>query len=314
MSPASTPHECEPGTLVRENGVKGRVYRDAELFQKELDRIWYKVWVYVGHESEVPQPGDYVRRQIGLQPVIMVRGTDDKVRVFYNRCRHRGNMLCLSDKGNAAKFTCPYHAWTYANTGPLIEPTFDEGYGDMKKENYGLTPLARQDSYRGLVFASVAEEGPSLKEHLGGIAEFIDLFIDLSPEGEILLDAGVQKVSYRGNWKCMPENSMEGDYHGPFIHKVAFDLYAKQTGFDVSELQTEDVPDVILSIPGGHMVEDYRGAPMAPRKGTPSPARLEYIRKMKERHGPEKASAMMSTMAPCSTCFPICFTSSPIFA
>src|SRR5665213_4117505 len=84
--------------------INGRVYRDAELFQRELEQIWYRVWVYVGHESEVPAPGDFVRRQIGLQPVIMVRGQDSKVRVFYNRCRHRGNLLCLPDKGNAAQF------------------------------------------------------------------------------------------------------------------------------------------------------------------------------------------------------------------
>jgi phenylpropionate dioxygenase-like ring-hydroxylating dioxygenase large terminal subunit len=291
--------------LVREAQVHGSAYRDPEIFQRELERIWYKVWVYVGHESEVPNPGDFVRRQIGLQPVLMVRGRDGVVRVFYNRCRHRANLLCLREAGNSDKFVCPYHAWSYANTGELLEPTFDEGYDyDLQKEAFGLTPLARQDSYRGLIFASVAEEGLSLAEHLGAITEFLDLFIDLSPVGEIMLDTGAQKTQYRGNWKYMPENSMEGDYHGPFLHQVAFALYARRTGFDVSALATGEVPDVIRSLPGGHMVEDYRGAPIDPPKRAPSPSRLEYIAAMKTRHGDEKAGQMMRTMAPLLYVFP----------
>lgn len=291
--------------LTGEAEVRGSVYRDPEIFRRELERIWYKVWVYVGHESEVPNPGDFVRRQIGLQPVVMARGEDGKVRVFYNRCRHRANLLCLAERGNEKEFACPYHGWTYANTGELIAPTFGDGYDhNLERERFGLTPLARQDSYRGLVFASVAREGPSLAEHLGGVTEFLDLFIDLSPQGEIELNAGAHKVSYRGNWKYMPENSMEGDYHGPFIHNVAFDLYARRTGFDVNDLATDEVENVILSLPGGHMVEDYRGAPINPPKREPSPERQDYIRQMKKRHGEEKAAQMLSTMAPLLYVFP----------
>jgi len=301
--PLDPPLDAE--RLTDEARVRGSVYRDPAIFQQELERIWYKVWVYIGHESEIPNAGDFVRRQIGLQPVLMVRGNDGIVRVLYNRCRHRANLVCLAEKGNASKFVCPYHAWSYANTGEMLAPTFDEGYDyDIQKDQFGLTPLPRQDSYRGLVFASVAEEGQTLAEHLGPVTEFLDLFIDLSPDGEIALDAGVQKVSYKGNWKYMPENSMEGDYHGPFIHQVAFGLYARQTGFDVSALGTEEVPDVIRSLPGGHMVEDYRGAPMPPPSTPPSPARLAYIEAMKAKHGEEKATEMLRTMAPLLYVFP----------
>lgn len=293
------------GDLVKGPRVHGSVYRDPEIFERELEQIWYKVWVYIGHESEVPNPGDFVRRQIGLQPVIMVRGDDNVVRVFYNRCRHRAGLICLSDEGNAKKFVCPYHAWSYANTGELLEPTFDEGYDyDLDRDQFPLTLVARQDSYRGLVFASVAEEGVSLAEHLGPVTEFLDLFMDLSPEGEIDLSAGVQKVRYKGNWKYMPENSMEGDYHGPFIHKIAFELFSRRTGLDVGTLHEEEVPDVIRSLPGGHMVEDYRGAPLAPPKGEPSPARKEYAAMLRERYGEEKAKQMLSTMAPLLYVFP----------
>lgn len=291
--------------LVREDRINGRLYRSEEVFQRELANIWYKVWVYVGHESEIPNAGDFVRRQIGLQPVIMIRGDDGRINVFYNRCRHRANLVCQAERGNSPILVCPYHGWSYANTGELLAPTFEEGYApERSMDEFSLTPLARVDTYRGLVFASVASDGISLAEHLGPVNEFIDLFMDLSPEGRISLRAGSQKLKYSGNWKYMPENSMEGDYHGPFIHKIAFDLHARRTGLDVSSLHENEIPDVIRSLPGGHMVEDYRGAPLPPRKGEPSPARKAYAESLIKRHGESKAKALLGTIAPLVYVFP----------
>ena len=251
--------------LINGARVHGSLYRDPAIFQRELDLIWHKVWVYLGHETEVPGPGDYIRRQIGLQPVLAVRGDDGAIRVFFNRCRHRGNLLCHRDRGNAATIICPYHGWTYARSGDLLEPTFEEGYdNNLSRDAFGLTPVPRVGTYRGLIFASLSADGISLDEHLGGMTEYIDLFMDLSPIGEIEIRKGVQKVRCRGNWKFHPENSMEGDYHGPFIHRIAFELHARATGLDMSSLHANKIPDVLRSLPGGHMVEDYRGATMAP--------------------------------------------------
>jgi phenylpropionate dioxygenase-like ring-hydroxylating dioxygenase large terminal subunit len=293
------------GELIRGTRVHGRLYRDPDVFQRELEAIWYKVWVYVGHASEVPQPGDVVRRQIGLQPVIMVRDDDGGINVFFNRCRHRGNLVCQRERSNVEVFTCPYHGWTYARSGELLEPTFEEGYdANLHKEDFALARLPRVDSYRGLVFASMNPAGITLDEHLGPVKEFIDLFLDLSPTGEIDLDTGVQKLSYRGNWKMLPENSLEGDYHGPFIHRVAFDLHARQTGLNMSSLYENEIPDVIRYLPGGHMVEDYRGATMSPPPGKPSAARLAYAEAMTKRHGEERARMLLSTTAPLVFVFP----------
>ena len=88
--------------MTKGSRIHGSLYCDPGVFERELDAIWYKVWVYIGHESEIPAPGDYVRRQVGLQPVIMIRGDDGGIGVFYNRCRHRGNLVCHRDRGNAA--------------------------------------------------------------------------------------------------------------------------------------------------------------------------------------------------------------------
>jgi phenylpropionate dioxygenase-like ring-hydroxylating dioxygenase large terminal subunit len=285
--------------------IHGSLFRDPAVFQRELDAIWYKVWVYVGHESEVPLAGDYVRRQIGLQPVLMIRGEDGEVKVFFNRCRHRGNLVCNRDRGNAEILRCPYHGWTYARSGELLEPSFEEGYdNNLNRADFSLEPLPRLGTYRGLVFASVSATGIPLDEHLGQVKEYIDLFLDISPTGEVELKTGVQKLRYKGNWKFLPENSLEGDYHGPFIHRIAFELHGRRTGLDMSSLLQNEIPDVIRSVPGGHMVEDYRGATMAPPKKPPSPARLVYAAQMEQRYGKDKARQLLSTIPPLVYVFP----------
>jgi fatty-acyl-CoA synthase len=291
--------------LTKGSRIHGSLYRDPAVFERELEHIWYKVWVYIGHESEVPAPGDYVRRQIGLQPVIMIRGADHKVRVLFNRCRHRGNLVCHRDRGNASTITCPYHGWTYAASGELLDPTFESGYDDnLEREDFGLTAVPRLDSYRGLVFASASPEGISLDEHLGQVKEFLDLILDLSPVGEIELRTGVQKLRYKGNWKFLPENSLEGDYHGPFIHRIAFELHSRRSGLDLSSLYANEIPDVIRYLPGGHMVEDYRGADMAPPKRPPSPARQAYVEAMEKRYGKERADGLLNKFPPLIYVFP----------
>ena len=105
--------------LVRPDRVHARVYTDPAIFEDELERIWYREWVFVGHESEVPNVGDYRTGHIGQQPIIITRGHDMQVRVLLNRCTHRGNTLCQTRSGNAPTFTCSYHGWTYSCEGDL---------------------------------------------------------------------------------------------------------------------------------------------------------------------------------------------------
>jgi phenylpropionate dioxygenase-like ring-hydroxylating dioxygenase large terminal subunit len=285
--------------------VNGRLYRDPDIFRRELDAIWHKVWVYIGHMSEIPAPGDFVRRQIGLQPVIMMRDEENRINVFFNRCRHRGNLVCQRERGNTDVIRCPYHGWTYDSTGELLEPSFEEGYdSNLARENFALSRVPRVDNYRGLIFASISPKGITLDQHLGPVKEFIDLFMDLSPEGEIDINTGTQKLRCKNNWKMLPENSLEGDYHGPFIHQVAFDLFSKQSGLSMSSLYENQVPDVIRYLPGGHMVEDYRGATMSPPPGKPSPARIAYREAMISRYGAERAGQLLSTISPLVYVFP----------
>jgi fatty-acyl-CoA synthase len=301
LVPHSTGSAINVGELIKADRVHGRLYNDPDLFQREMNEIWHKVWVYLGHESEVPQNGDYVRRQIGLQPVLLLRGSDGVVRAFFNRCRHRANLVCHHEQGNARVLRCPYHGWTYSNRGDLVAPTFDDAYdSSLRAEDFGLIPVPRLGNYRGLIFGSASGEGISLDEHLGQAKEFLDLVIDRSPEGEVELSAGVQKMSYRGNWKMLPENSLEGAYHGHFIHKFTFDLADGRTG---RTNRLEHHEDAVRYLPGGHMVEDFRGVKFAPRRAEPSPERQAYLDTLVKLHG-ERAEHLLGGRAPIMYVFP----------
>ena len=141
--------------LILADRINGRIYYDPAIFRDELERIWRREWVYVAHESEVPEPGDYVTRQIGLQPVIVSRDDAGKVHLLLNRCTHRGNTICQSELGNSHAFRCAYHGWTFNSRGDLVGVPYAAGYGTtFSKEEFPLAKVPRTGSYRGLIFAS----------------------------------------------------------------------------------------------------------------------------------------------------------------
>src|SRR5262249_58910155 len=117
------------------------------------------------HESEVPRSNAYVAKSIGLQAIIMTRDASGTVHLLLNRCAHRGNEVCTSQKGNARSFTCPFHAWTFANDGRLIGYPFPDGYTKLDRTALGLGRVPRVESYRGFVFGSFAAEGASRNRH-----------------------------------------------------------------------------------------------------------------------------------------------------
>jgi phenylpropionate dioxygenase-like ring-hydroxylating dioxygenase large terminal subunit len=170
--------------VIRSDRVHGSVYTSGEIFRREMDTIFKTGWVYVAHDSEVSERGDYLTRVIGHDPVVVVRGKDDVVRVVLNRCTHRANKLCNAEQGNANSFRCPYHGWTFSNTGALQGVPMREGYGDAfnaVRSELGLAEAPRVDSYGGFVFASLAPDGISLREHLGKATGAIDRLLNLSP-------------------------------------------------------------------------------------------------------------------------------------
>jgi benzoate/toluate 1,2-dioxygenase alpha subunit len=197
-----------------------RVYTDAEIFEREMSHVWEKHWIFLAHESQLPKPNDFITAQIGRQPVILIRNRAGKLGAFINACTHRGAPLCRSAKGNAKLMACPYHGWTYDADGALVSVN-EEATGaypeSFDKKALGLTPVAKLESYRGFVFASLNADVPSLAEHLGGAAVFIDLLVDQSTQGWEVL-RGHSSYTYDGNWKLQAENGVDS-YHAPTVHR-----------------------------------------------------------------------------------------------
>lgn len=198
--------------------VDRRAYTDEDLAAQELTRIFDRCWLYVGHESEVPEPGSYVAREVGGRPVIMARGSDGVIRVFANSCPHRGALLCSQPAGQTRSFRCPYHDWTFSNQGDLTGVPIPDGYGSgFRKADFSLA-RHRSDSYRGFVFATFDPEQPrTLTEYLDGATEYLDLIDDQSEVGMEVLQ-GAQLHGARANWKLMMENSVD-IYHFRALHK-----------------------------------------------------------------------------------------------
>ncbi len=217
-APALLSHPWVEPTRVHRNA-----YLDGSLFEEELRRIFGRTWVYVAHESEVANPGDFKTTVIGRQPVIVSRDETGEIHVLMNRCAHRAATVCQAASGNSSNFRCDYHGWTYRNNGQLVTPTMTAGYAmeDFDRAQYSLAKAPRVDSYRGLIFASLSPEGQSLGAHLGRAREYIDLTFDLSPTGSVRLGAGAQKYAYAGNWKLQSENGVDG-YHPNFVHRTFF--------------------------------------------------------------------------------------------
>lgn len=297
--------------LIKEDRVHGRLYYDPAIFQEEMEKIWHRVWVYVGHESEVAQPGDYITRRIGLQPVIMTRDEEGQVHLVLNRCSHRANMICVNERGNANFFRCPYHGWTFNNRGECLGVPFKKAYGEsFRREDSPLAKVPRMDAYRGFVFGSLSPTGISLDEYLGVAARYIDQFVDQSPEGEIELCAGTQKVRYDGNWKMQLENLPDA-YHGLFTHESFMTLMKEKTGLDMTLIAGEKSPATSLYLGHGHTNLDFRLANRQMAKamtlnlsGRPNAALQTYLAALEKRHGPERARQIIIDGSPHLQIFP----------
>ncbi|MEW6299622.1 MAG: aromatic ring-hydroxylating dioxygenase subunit alpha [Thermodesulfobacteriota bacterium] len=285
--------------LVKDDRVHGRVYTDPQIFAEELDKIFSKGWVYVGHAGEVPQPGDFRLKRIGQQSVIMARADDGQIHLLMNRCRHRANTVCQVERGNTAVFRCAYHGWTYRNTGELLAVTYQDGYeSSFRKEDYGLTRVPRVAAYRGFVFGSLSPAGITLDEYLGQpVKEQIDLFVDLSPEGELDVTAGVHKYGYQANWKFQVENAMDG-YHPNFVHQSFLQVVQKRTGTKL-DLFTGHSTGLTRDLGNGHVMLDSREYNKTKRQHLravlpTTPGGQAYLDALERRYGKGRAEDILT--------------------
>jgi 3-phenylpropionate/trans-cinnamate dioxygenase alpha subunit len=267
----ATPLANEIGHLVdADRGlISRRIFIEPEIYEQELRQIFARCWLYLCHDSQIPHPGDFFTTYMGEDPVLVARDDAGTVRAFLNVCRHRGNRLCRADDGNAASFTCAYHGWTYRNDGRLVGvPYLKEAYhNELRRENWGLVPVAQLDSYKGLYFATFDPETPPLRDSLGEMTWYLDAFFDRR-EGGVEIIGGVHKWIMPCNWKFPAENFAGDGYHVHWSH-----LSAVQTGSGGDFRVKPDAQGRALSLGNGHSIMTVGPDMMA---DPPNPAVLEY--------------------------------------
>ena len=175
-----------------------RIFVDEEKYQQELEQVFGRCWQYLGHESQVSKPNDFVGAYMGEDPVLLTRDSKGQLHGFLNMCRHRGNRICRADQGNAASFMCTYHGWTFATDGKLVGvPGYKEAYfEELDRSQWGLVEVAQIESYKGMVFATWDAKAPALLDYLGDMAWYLDVTLDRRAGGTEVVEASIS-----GRWK-----------------------------------------------------------------------------------------------------------------
>lgn len=244
--------------------VNRAIFTDPEIFELEMKHIFGRTWIFLGLASQVPNPHDYLSAWIGRQPVLVMRDGAGNLGAFYNTCRHRGALICHTERGNARLHVCHYHGWAYDSSGRNVDvkekkhgaytPAFDQ-------ESHDLAPLAAFANYRGFLFGSASADVPPIEEHLGGARKFLDLVVDQSPHG-VELVPGNSVYTFRANWKLQIENCSDV-YHLTTTHRSFLAINERRrSGESKYTLQTVDSnswrsPTVVrgsFTFPRGHAV------------------------------------------------------------
>jgi phenylpropionate dioxygenase-like ring-hydroxylating dioxygenase large terminal subunit len=219
--------------LVRldEGLVDAEMFADEDIYQLELERIFGKSWLFLGHETMIPNNGDYFTTRMGEDAVIVVRDSSGRVRAFLNKCRHRGNKVCLFDRGSARSFICTYHGWSYNTEGQLAGvPGFDENYlGELDRDAWGLVEVPSVDSHSGVIFGCWDAHPIPLDEHLNDGAWYLDNFIFVPHLGGLEILPGVQKYMMPANWKLACDNFAGDHYHFATSHASYLKVFREFT-------------------------------------------------------------------------------------
>ncbi|GMA58662.1 Rieske-like 2Fe-2S protein [Alicyclobacillus sacchari] len=200
-------------------------FTDPEVFKAELEQIFAKTWNFLGHESEITRPGDYVTRWIAHDPVLLLRDAEGKVQAYLNSCTHRGTKLCTADFGNKKAFTCPYHGWTFNLSGELTGIVAgNKVYGEeMDRSQWSLRKIPRVESYQGMIFGSLNEHVEPLETFLGDMKWYFDLMLGRSDHGMEV--RGIpQRWIIHTNWKISADNFGGDPYHTAMTHRSTVEL------------------------------------------------------------------------------------------
>lgn len=289
-------------------GVQGgrfpaSVFNDERIFNLEMERVFGKAWCFLAHESEIPKPGDYVVRHIANNNIIVARDENGEIHANLNMCRHRGNMMCKSEMGNASHFRCSYHGWVYKNSGELIGvPYMNEGYGgELKRKDWGLVRV-RTGTYAGLIFGTLDDDAESLEEYLGEFTFYLDMYLKQGAEGSEVYGPPDQWLA-ETDWKICTENFNGDGYHTPVAHQFGFHLgYFKSSGATHSQGWAASIPGKGHGIGLGHTPGFPAFAGFPP----------EIQQEMKDHLSPEQWDVFSKVRTAVGAVFPnLCFLMQP---
>ncbi len=242
---------------VRRDGshVSGAIFSSREIYEIESETVFLKCWQFVGVESEIREPGDFVRSRMGQQDVIVTRSKDRQIHVLANICRHRGSTLCRVDRGNSSRLTCTYHGWSYGLDGELKGVPMEQKLGwKIDKSKLGLAKAAKVETFRGLIFATFDPDAEPLDDFLGDARFYLETMLGRRDQ-EMILIGGPHKWELEANWKTPAEN-MTGDfYHVNASHASAMAL---NPGLGQAiEMMTTDEVARFVTTPEGHALNTF---------------------------------------------------------
>ncbi|GAB3700327.1 benzoate 1,2-dioxygenase large subunit [Corynebacterium nasicanis] len=276
--------------------VNREIFTDQEIFDLEMKYIFEGNWIFLAHESQIPEVGDYFTTNIGRQPVVITRGKDGELNCLINACSHRGAMLCRKKVDNRTTLTCPFHGWTFSNDGTLlkVKDEKDGGYPEQFNTDgsHNLRRVPKFESYRGFLFGSLNDDVAPLDEHLGDARVILDMLVDQSPEGLEVLK-GTSTYTFDGNWKLQAENGADG-YHVSSTHwNYAATTSRRSTGESKNETKAMDAGKWgeqgggYFSFPNGHLVlwTDWANPEDRPM--------YDRLDELKELHGEARGNFMV---------------------
>ena len=248
--------------LIFEDRVHRRIYTDEGIFRDEMRNIFGAVWVYLAHESQIPENDDFVTSRLGLRRIIVTRDSNGQIRALFNRCTHRGATICRRERGSAKAFQCPYHGWSYLNSGKLNGVPWPDGYADdFSDDKFNLAQIPRVRSYRGFIFGTLNGDAPALEDYLGAVRGPIDQWLDRHPGGKIAL-CEANRLKFHGNWKLAYDNSADG-YHVVFSHRSLLAMENRlvaedEKGMSYYKDKPDDAPMYVQYLGNGHHFKDKR--------------------------------------------------------
>jgi phenylpropionate dioxygenase-like ring-hydroxylating dioxygenase large terminal subunit len=242
--------------------IERAYYTSPDVYEAEQSKIFAGSWLFVAHRSEFKQPGDFRTMDLADQPVLAILGEDQKVRVFYNSCSHRGAVVETERQGHRDRFRCMYHHWEYGLRGELALVPRAEGYDGLRVDELGLVELPRVEQFEGLIFASLSKDVAPLRDYLGEAASYV-AYLENYQDRKLEV-FGCYDFVYKGNWKLLYENTHD-DYHAQYLHAEAYRMpeyeygkaYATQGQGKQKAAPTNREPKAV----GMHSVLEWRDAP-----------------------------------------------------